>query len=114
MRKIFPFLVRIDFLHDGQDRSEYTITCCIDVKTISTEQCGHGVNSSFPHSARLRLGSAHLLDQLADTTARLKRLVELAMKETDPDKRDELCAEIWRILRERDEVRKALRVASED
>jgi hypothetical protein len=52
-------------------------------------------------------------DPLADTTVRLKRLVELAMKETDPDKSDELCAE-WRILRERDEVRKALRPASED
>lgn len=53
-------------------------------------------------------------DPLADTTARLKRLVELAMKETDPDKSDELCAEIWRILHEREEVKKALRVASED
>jgi len=53
-------------------------------------------------------------DPLADTTARLERLVEQAMKETDPDKNDELCAEIWRVLRERDEVRKALRVASRD
>jgi len=55
-----------------------------------------------------------VLDPLADTTARLERLVEQAMKETDPDKSDELCAEIWRVLRERDEVRKALHVASRD
>lgn len=49
-----------------------------------------------------------MLDPLADTTARLKQLVELAMNETDPDKTDELCAEIWRVLHERDEVRMAL------
>jgi len=36
------------------------------------------------------------------------------MKETDPDRSDELCAEIWRVLRERDEVRKALRIESRD
>jgi hypothetical protein len=53
-------------------------------------------------------------DPLADSTARLERLVEQVMKETDPDKCDELCAEIWRVLRERDEVRKALRVAGRD
>jgi hypothetical protein len=55
-----------------------------------------------------------MLDPFADTTARLERLVEQAMKETDPDKTDELCAEIWRVLRERDELRKALRVAGRD
>ena len=51
-------------------------------------------------------------DSLADTTARLERLVKQALQETDPDRSDELCAEIWRVLRERDEVRKARRVAS--
>jgi len=61
-----------------------------------------------------QLGGVHMLDPLAETTARLERLVEKAMKETDPDKSDELCAEIWRVLRERDEVRKALRIASRD
>ena len=50
-------------------------------------------------------------DSLADTTAYLERLVEQAMKETDPDKGDELCAEIWRVLSERDEIRKALPLA---
>jgi hypothetical protein len=55
-----------------------------------------------------------MLDPLADTTARLERLVQQAMQETDPDKTDELCAEIWRVLRERDEVRMALRVARRD
>ena len=61
-----------------------------------------------------QLGSAQMLDPLADTTACLKQLVEQAMKETDPDKSDELCAEIWRVLLERDEVRMALRLASRD
>jgi hypothetical protein len=55
-----------------------------------------------------------MLDPLADTTARLERLVEQAMKEADPDKSDELCAEIWRVLRERDAARKGLHVASRD
>jgi hypothetical protein len=55
-----------------------------------------------------------MLDPLADTTERLERLVEQATKETDPGKSDELCAEIWRVLHEREEVRKALRVASRD
>ena len=53
-------------------------------------------------------------DPLGDSTARLERLVEQAMKETDPDKSDEVCAEIWRVLHERDEIRKALRVAIRD
>lgn len=55
-----------------------------------------------------------MLDPLADTTARLERLLEQVMKETDPDKNDALCAEIWRVLLERDEVRKTLPVASRD
>jgi hypothetical protein len=55
-----------------------------------------------------------MLDAFTDTTARLKRLMEQVMKETDPDKSDKLCAEIWRVLRERDEVRMALRLASRD
>lgn len=60
------------------------------------------------------LGKCHMADPLADSTVRLKRLVEQAMKEADPDKRDEVCAEIWRVLRERDEIRKALPRASRD
>jgi hypothetical protein len=52
-----------------------------------------------------------MLDPLANTTARLERLLNQAIKESDRDKTDELCAEIWRILHERNEVRRALRVA---
>ena len=55
-----------------------------------------------------------MLDPLADTTTRLKQLVEQAIKETDPDKSDERCADIWRVVCERDEVRMALRFASQD
>ena len=53
-------------------------------------------------------------DPLGDTTARLERLLKQAMKETDPDKIDELCAEIWQVLDERDKQRDALRDASRD
>jgi hypothetical protein len=53
-------------------------------------------------------------DPLAHTTARLERLLEQAMKETDPDKSDELCAEIWRVLLERDEIRKTLSFANRE
>jgi len=53
-------------------------------------------------------------DPLADTTARLELLLKQAMKETDPDKSDELCAEIWRVLDERDKIRKGSRDSSRD
>jgi hypothetical protein len=41
-------------------------------------------------------------DPLADLNARLKRLLEQTMKETDPVKYDDLGAEIWRVLSERE------------
>jgi hypothetical protein len=41
-------------------------------------------------------------DPLADSNARLKRLLELTLKETDPVKYDDLGAEIWRVLSERE------------
>ena len=40
-------------------------------------------------------------DDLADSTARLERLVAQIMKETDPVKYDEIGSEIWRALSER-------------
>ena len=46
-------------------------------------------------------------DPLADTTLRLQQLVEEVMKSTDPAKYDELCAEIWRVLRELDGIRES-------
>jgi hypothetical protein len=57
-----------------------------------------------------QLGSAKCWTHLRTTTARLEPLLKQAMKETDPGKSDELSAEIWRVLRERDAIRKALRV----
>jgi hypothetical protein len=45
-------------------------------------------------------------DNLDDSTARLKRLVERIMEETDPAKYDELATEIWRALRERERLMK--------
>ena len=45
-------------------------------------------------------------DPLADSSARLERLLDQVMTETDPVKYDELCAEIWRALYELEEVRK--------
>jgi hypothetical protein len=43
-------------------------------------------------------------DPLADLNARLGELLRQIMKETDPEKYDELGAEIWRILSERERV----------
>jgi len=45
-------------------------------------------------------------DNLADSTARLEQLVKRIMKETDPVKYDQLGAEIWRILRQRERLMK--------
>lgn len=43
-------------------------------------------------------------EPLADSSARLELLLEQIMKETDPVKYDQLGAEIWRVLRERDDA----------
>jgi len=45
-------------------------------------------------------------DNLADSTARLERLVAQIMKETDPVKYDEIGCEIWRALSERERLMK--------
>jgi hypothetical protein len=42
--------------------------------------------------------------RLADLTSRLQKLLDQARKETDPVKYDELCAEIWRVLEEKDRI----------
>jgi len=49
-------------------------------------------------------------DALADSTARLERLVEQIVNEEDPEKCDELAAEIWRVLKERDLLKSALEI----
>jgi len=43
-------------------------------------------------------------DPLADLNARLGDLLRQIMKETDPEKYDELGAEIWRVLSERERL----------
>ena len=45
-------------------------------------------------------------DNLANSTARLERLVERIMKETDPVKYDEIGTEIWRALSQRERLMK--------
>jgi hypothetical protein len=45
-------------------------------------------------------------DNLDDSTAHLKQLVERIMKETDPVKYDEIACEIWRALSERERLMK--------
>jgi hypothetical protein len=47
-------------------------------------------------------------DPLADTTARLQRLLEVMMQERNPAKCDELSEEIWRVLEEREAIKEAL------
>ena len=44
-------------------------------------------------------------NRFAELTERLQRLVEQVMTEPDAAKSDELCAEIWRVIGERDEIR---------
>jgi hypothetical protein len=47
-------------------------------------------------------------DGLAESTAQLEKLLAEIMKEKDPDKCDQLAAEIWRVLNERDRIKFAL------
>jgi len=47
-------------------------------------------------------------DELADSTARLQELLERVMKEKDPEKYDELSAEIRRVLDERETLKQRL------
>lgn len=47
-------------------------------------------------------------DAFAESTARLEQLLDRVMEETDPAKFDELSAEIWRLLDERESLRKKL------
>ena len=49
-----------------------------------------------------------MLDCFADSTARLEKLLELATKEKDPERSDELAAEIRRVLNEREFLRNRL------
>jgi hypothetical protein len=66
-----------------------------------------GVVLQFLNSSHM---GAHMPDAFADSTARLERLVEQIMKEKDPEKCDELGAEIWRVLDERGCLRSALAI----
>lgn len=57
-------------------------------------------------SIQVNMG-AHMSDAFADFTARLEQLLAAIMKEKRPEKCDELAAEIWRVLTERDSVKKS-------
>jgi hypothetical protein len=52
-----------------------------------------------------------MLPPYAESRARLERLLDLAMKEMDPMKRDEITAEIRLVLDERERARSGLRDA---
>lgn len=45
-----------------------------------------------------------MADALGDSDARLEQLLRQILSEKDPDKYDELGAEIWRVLHERDRL----------
>lgn len=47
-------------------------------------------------------------NDLGDSTTRLERLLKQIISEKDPDKCDQLGAEIWRVLNERDRASQAL------
>jgi hypothetical protein len=46
------------------------------------------------------------MSDIADTTVQLQRLVRLIMKETDHARFDELASEIWRVLDERERLKR--------
>ena len=54
------------------------------------------------------VGGVTMLNPLADTTARLQRLLEVVMMETDQAKFDELSEQIWRVLEERERIKEVL------
>lgn len=49
-----------------------------------------------------------MLDSFADSRAHLEKLLELATREKDPERSDELAAEIRRVLNEREFLRNRL------
>jgi hypothetical protein len=52
-------------------------------------------------------------DDLADSTAQLKVLLKLMMRETDPQRFDELGAAIWPVLDKRELLTRAASVPSD-
>ena len=59
---------------------------------------------------QLKVMGAHMRDAIADSTQRLEQLVAQVMNEKEPEKCDELAAEIWQIVIERDRLRSALEI----
>jgi hypothetical protein len=54
-----------------------------------------------------------MLDPFADSSARLEWLLELATREQDPMKYDEIAADIRRVLDERQLLRKRLGISTQ-
>ncbi len=52
-------------------------------------------------------GDRHMPDALADSAALIERLLKEIMKEKDRDRRDELAEEIWRVMEERENLKRA-------
>jgi hypothetical protein len=61
----------------------------------------------FDLTSRKPIGG-DMSDLLADTTARLQRLLDVVMQERDQAKCDELSEEIWQVLEEREAIKEAL------
>ena len=53
---------------------------------------------------------APMPDAFADSLERLERLLRQIMKEKNPEQCDELAAEIWRVLEERDRLKSAIEI----
>ena len=54
-----------------------------------------------------------MLDSFSDSRARLEKLLEVATKEKDPRKCDEIAAEIRRVLEERELFRNRLTIVQQ-
>jgi len=73
----------------------------LSCNVISVTARKPGLRCNLPQ--RFSLGCS-MSDRLAELTQRLEQLLRQIMKETDPAKYDELGAEIWRVLQEKERL----------
>ncbi len=62
----------------------------------------HCITATVVVKSRYCVSGFSILDRLAKSTMLLEQLLREIMNETDPEKYDELGAEIWRVLHERE------------
>jgi hypothetical protein len=98
----------------GRDVITITVVCACFTRHITQSQTRVIALTAYRFDLRFYrfievvcrfLGGYFMSDPFADSTALLERLVAEVIKETDSMKCDELCAEIRRVLAERERLR---------